>query len=69
MTTRTVTVPNITCGHCVMTIEREVGELDGVSEVKGDQVTRNVTVSWDPQTTDWETIEGLMKEINYAPAD
>ena len=69
MTTKTVTVPNITCGHCVMTIEREVGEVAGVSEVKGDQVTRSVTVSWDPETTDWEAIQGLMKEINYAPAD
>ncbi len=69
MTTKTVSVPNITCGHCVMTIEREVGELEGVSEVRADQVTRNVTVSWDPKATGWEAIEGLMKEINYAPKD
>jgi copper chaperone CopZ len=52
-----------------MTIEREVGELEGVSEVRADQVTRNVTVSWDPKATGWEAIEGLMKEINYAPKD
>ena len=69
MTTKTVRVPNITCGHCVMTIEREVGEVEGVSEVKADQISRNVTVSWDPSTTGWEQIEGLMKEINYAPAE
>ncbi|MGD8600775.1 MAG: cation transporter, partial [Gemmatimonadota bacterium] len=34
MSTKTVNVPNISCGHCVMTIEREVGEIDGVSSVK-----------------------------------
>jgi len=23
-------IPNITCGHCVMTIQRELGELRGI---------------------------------------
>ena len=68
MTSKTVNVPGISCGHCVMTIEREVGELDGVSSVKAEQASRNVTISWDPEATDWSAIEGLMKEINYVPA-
>lgn len=67
MTSKTVSVPNISCGHCVMTIEREVGELAGVSSVKAEQETKKVTVSWDPDATGWEAIEELMKEINYAP--
>jgi len=68
MTSKTVTVPNISCGHCVMTIQREVGELDGVDSVKADQESKQVTVSWDPDVTNWATIEDLMKEINYPPA-
>ncbi len=68
MTTKTVKVPGISCGHCVMTIEREVGELEGVSSVKAEQASRDVTVAWDPEATDWEAIASLMKEINYAPA-
>ena len=67
MSTRTVNVPNISCGHCVATIEREVCALDGVSSVKADRATRDVTISWDPTATDWSEIERLMKEINYAP--
>ena len=67
MTTKTVTVPNISCGHCVMTIQREVGELDGVSDVKAEQDTKRVTISWDPDATDWVVIEETMKEINYPP--
>jgi copper chaperone CopZ len=67
METKTVTVPNISCGHCVMTIEREVGEVHGVSEVKGEQATKNVTISWDPDATDWVVIENTLKEINYPP--
>jgi len=68
MTSKTVNVPNISCGHCVMTIEREVGELQGVASVKADQATKNVTVDWDEGATQWDAIEDLMKEINYAPA-
>ena len=66
--TKTVTVPNISCGHCVMTIQREVGEVDGVSEVKAEQATKQVTISWDPDATDWVVIENTMKEINYPPS-
>jgi len=68
METRTVTVPNISCGHCVMTIEREVGEIPGVSEVQGRQDTRQVTISWDPDATDWVVIESVMNDIHYPPA-
>jgi copper chaperone CopZ len=67
MTSKTVTVPNISCGHCVKTIEREVGELAGVAGVNAQQDSKQVTVSWDPDATDWATIEDLMKEINYPP--
>ena len=69
MTTKTVKVPNISCGHCVMTIEREVGELAGVSSVKAEHATKSVTVSWDPETTDWGAIAGHLREINYAPKE
>ena len=69
MTNKTVNVPGISCGHCVATIEREVSELAGVTSVKAEQGARTVTISWDPEATDWVVIEDLMKEINYAPAD
>ena len=68
MTTKTVDVPGISCGHCVMTIEREVGELDGVDSVKAEQASKKVTISWDPEATDWVVIEETMKEINFPPA-
>jgi copper chaperone CopZ len=51
-----------------MTIEREVGELDGVDTVKAEQASKRVTISWDPETTDWVVIEETMNEINFPPA-
>ena len=68
MTSKTVNVPNISCGHCTMTIEREVGELGGVQSVTADRESKNVTISWDPETTDWVVIEEHMKEIDFPPA-
>lgn len=69
MTTKTVNVPGISCGHCVATIEREVGKLEGVSSVKAEQAARNVTVSWDPSSIEWGAIASLLKDINYPPAE
>jgi len=69
MTSKTVKVPSISCGHCVATIEREVGELAGVASVKADRATKDVTVSWDPTATDWKSIDSLLREINYAPVE
>jgi copper ion binding protein len=64
MQTKTVSVPNISCGHCVKTIEGEVGELGGVVTVKADEATKKVTVQWDePQK--WERIAALLEEIGY----
>ena len=68
MTTKTVNVPGITCGHCVATIEREVGEIDGVDSVKAEQTSRDVTIAWDPDATDWIAIEALLNEINFPPS-
>jgi len=69
MATKTVEVPGISCGHCVKTIEREVGELEGVSSVSAEQDSRRVTVDWDEGRTSWEAIRALMEEIHYPPAE
>ena len=39
MTAKTFKVPNISCGHCVMTIQREVGELEGIVSVEAKEAT------------------------------
>jgi copper chaperone len=67
MASKTFKVPNISCGHCVRTIEREVGELKGVALVKADQATKMVTVEWQEPTASWEAVRSLLAEINYPP--
>ena len=67
MSSKTFEVPNISCGHCVMTIKNEVSDLTGVQRVEADKDTRQVTVEWDNPAT-WEQINDLLVEINYPPA-
>lgn len=64
MTTLTVKAPNISCGHCVHTIQNEVGELPGVNSVQAKEDTKLVTISFGPPATR-EEIEKLMAEIGY----
>lgn len=66
MASKTFKVPNISCGHCVMTIQREVSELAGVKAVSADEETKMVTVEWEEPAT-WEQIRSLLEEINYPP--
>jgi copper chaperone len=67
MQTKTFKVPNISCGHCVHTVQSELGELEGVKRVVADESSKLVTVEWEaPQT--WENIKAVLEEINY-PAE
>lgn len=68
MSTVTYSVPNISCKHCVHTIQSELSELAGVKTVKADVDTKKVEVTFETPAT----AEGLVKlltEINYPPAN
>ena len=66
MTTKTFTVPNISCGHSTHTIEMELGNLAGVQTVKAKKEKKKVTVEWG-EPASWEQIQSLLQEINYSP--
>jgi copper chaperone len=67
MTTVTYSVPNISCGHCVHTIQTEVVELEGVKEVRANAETKNVVVTFDAPASE-DQIKALLAEINYPVA-
>jgi copper ion binding protein len=64
MEEKTINTPSISCGHCVMTIKGEVGEMDGVTSVDADEKTKKVTVKWDPPAT-WDNIANKLREIGH----
>ncbi|PKO10023.1 MAG: heavy metal transporter [Chloroflexi bacterium HGW-Chloroflexi-2] len=68
MTEITLNVPNISCGHCVHTIQTELVDLDGVKKVVASAQTKQVTVSFE-QPADTVKIKALLQEINYPAGD
>ena len=67
MTTVTFTIPNINCGHCVHTIQTEVIELEGVSDVRVSAQTKSAVITFDVPATE-VAIKKLLAEINYPVA-
>jgi copper chaperone len=64
MTTVTYSIPNISCNHCVHTIQTEVGELAGVNSVQANLETRQAVITFDSPATE-ELIKRLLAEIDY----
>lgn len=67
MNTLELNLPNISCQHCVHTVEMEIGELDGVKSVTADLEKKQATVSYQAPATE-EKIRQLLEDINY-PAE
>ena len=61
----TLTAPDISCGHCVATVQGAVGALDGVEQVQADAGTQQVKVSFDPSRVSLPQIEAALDDAGY----
>jgi copper chaperone len=64
MEKKTFTIANISCGHCVMAIKNELGEMAGIRKVDGNVDTKTIAVEWETPAS-MDTIKAKLKEINY----
>ncbi|MFQ5484086.1 MAG: heavy-metal-associated domain-containing protein [Desulfobacterales bacterium] len=64
METQTFSIPNISCGHCVMTIKNKLSELGGVKTVEGDPDNKSITVEWESPASSEQIMASLIK-MNY----
>lgn len=67
MTTVTYKIPNISCGHCIHTVQSEVSELAGVKSVVADIEKKEAVITFEPPASE-EQIKSLLAEINYPVA-
>ncbi len=67
MTTVVYSVPSISCGGCVRTIQNEVRGLEGVQSVKVNAATKQVEVVFDSPASE-DKIKSLLAEIDYPAA-
>ena len=56
--------PDISCDHCIMTIEKVVTKL-GAQFVSGDPETKLVTLDYNPDVVSIEALEEAMEEEGY----
>jgi copper chaperone len=68
MSSKTYNVPNISCGHCVATLERELDAVPGVKAVKADLDSKQVTVLCDDEAVASQ-VEKVLEEIGYPAAN
>ena len=66
MTSKTLKVSNVSCGHCTGSIERELNELPGVIQVNA-ELDGTVRLELDEARTPFAAVEELLREINYPP--
>ncbi len=65
MTKTTLTVPDISCGHCKMSIEGAVADLRGVSTVEVAIEDRTVDLTFDDATVTLDQIIDAIEDQGY----
>lgn len=68
MTQITLSVPDISCGHCKSSIEGALQPLDGVESASVSIDDRNVAISYDDSTVDVDAFIAAIDEQGYEVA-
>jgi len=68
VTKQTISVPDISCHHCKMSIEGAVGVLSGVDKVEVHIDPRTVDVDYEEASVSLDTIYAAIEEQGYEVA-
>lgn len=63
--TRVLQVPDMTCGHCEMSVTEALDGLDGVQGADADHMTGKVEVAYDESKVTDEQFSEAIKEAGY----
>ncbi len=61
----TLTAPDISCGHCVSTVQQAVGDVPGVESVTASAATKVIDVRFNPGQVTIEKIEAVLDDAGY----
>ncbi|QHE74271.1 heavy-metal-associated domain-containing protein [Rhodococcus sp. WAY2] len=68
MSTSTVTVTGMTCGHCVSSVRDEIGNIDSVTAVDVDLASGLVTID-SSEPLERSAIQNAVEEAGYQLAE
>ena len=64
----TLSVPDVSCEHCVKTVNGALGTLPGVEAVSTDIPTKSVSLRYDASQLSMEQIETTLDDAGYTVA-
>ena len=64
-TTKNIPITRMDCPTCIPVLEREVKRLEGVETVRGNYMTKNLRVIYDPERVQLEEIEAAIERVGY----
>ena len=64
MDTITLSIPNISCNHCIMTVKREAGFVDGAEFVNGDIEAKTATFKVENEAA-IDSLKSTLAEAGY----
>lgn len=64
----TLSVPDISCEHCVHAINTSLGDIAGVEKVTTDIPTKTVYLRFHPEQVSLQEIEVALDDIGYTVA-
>ena len=65
MATTVLTVPDISCEHCVRSVTEALTPIDGIQTVTVDIPSKQVTVQYDASLVDVERFMEILQEEEY----
>lgn len=65
MATEIIKIEGMMCGHCQANVERSIGAIKGVSEVKVDLEAKQATVTFDPSVAGLDSIKSAVADAGY----
>ena len=68
MVETTLSVPDVSCEHCVKTINGALGAAPGVEQVSTDIPTKTVHLKYDAGQISMEKIEEILDDAGYTVA-
>jgi copper chaperone len=64
----TLSVPDVSCEHCVKTVSGALGALPSVEAVNVDLTSKTVSLRYEPRQVTLERIEETLDEAGYTVA-
>jgi len=64
----TLSVPDVSCEHCVMTVNGALRQQPSVKDIKVDLDSKTVSFQYDPNQVSLDTIEEILDDAGYTVA-